>query len=755
MVATGQGPRVLLRRMREVMARPEAAQARLDRIVSLIAANMVAEVCSIYVVRPNGGVLELFATEGLNPDAVHKSTLKIGEGLVGVIAHDAKPLSLSDAQHHPAFKYLPETGEEIYSSFLGVPILRHGVVSGVLVVQNQVQRTYNEEEEEALLTVAMVLAEVLATEDVQTALLPPGGQAVLTGALHMTGQRLVDGVALGHVVLHEPRVIVTSFIADDVEAESQRLDMAIDQLQQQVDSLADRSPGLAGSDFEDVMETVRMFARDRGWLRRLREAVGTGLTAEAAVERVQSDTRARMARQPDPYLRERLHDLDDLANRLLRILTGGQERASQTDLPKDAIVVARTMGPAELLDYPADHLRGLVLESAGTTSHVAIVARAMGLAAVGSVSQISDLVEDGQEIILDGSTGDVHVRPSPEVQSVYSEKVRLYAKRQEQYARLKDKPAVTLDGVAINLLINAGLLVDLPHLDATGASGIGLFRTELQFMLARRFPRFGEQQRFYKGVMDAAGDRPVVFRTLDIGSDKVLPYLNAMKEDNPALGWRAIRMALDRPALLRLQLRALISAAGGKTLNVMFPMITQTSEMLKASAMVERERDFIAARGQLLPTEIRMGAMMEVPSLIFDLDHLLPHVDFLSVGSNDLLQFMFAADRLHPRLAGRYDSLSPAALKAFATIRERCVVHNTQLTLCGEMAANPLDALALISLGYRSLSMSPTSVGPVKQMLMHLDAGKASAFVRDHIEDGVDSLRDALVQFARQNQIPL
>jgi phosphotransferase system enzyme I (PtsP) len=755
MVGTGQGPRVLLRRMREVMARPEAAQARLDRIVSLIAANMVAEVCSIYVMRPAGNVLELFASEGLKAEAVHQSTLKLGEGLVGVIAHDAKPLSLSDAQSHPAFKYLPETGEEIYSSFLGVPILRHGVVSGVLVVQNQVQRSYTEEEEEALLTVAMVLAEVIATQDVQQALLPSGGSQSLTGSFHLVGEALVDGVGLGHVVLHEPRVIVTNFIAEDVEAERQRLDAGLDKLHAHVDELATRTPGAGGADFEDILETVRMFARDRGWQRRLREAVATGLTAEAAVERVQSDTRARLVRQADPYLRERLHDLDDLANRLLRILTGAREKASDNELPRDAVIVARTMGPAELLDYPRDSVRGLVLESAGATSHVAIVARAMGLTMVGSADSISDLVEDGQEIILDGSTGEVHVRPSPEVQAVYSEKVRLYARRQEQYARLRDKPAVTLDGVPVAMSINAGLQVDLPHLDAAGASGIGLFRTELQFMLARRFPRFGEQQRFYKGVLDEAGDRPVVFRTLDIGSDKVLPYLNAIKEANPAIGWRAIRMALDRPALLRLQLRALISAAGGRQLNIMFPMITQTSEMVKARAMVDREREFIASRGQALPSEIRVGAMLEVPALIWELDHLLPHADFISVGSNDLLQFMFAADRLHPRLAGRYDGLAPAALKALDTVRERCEAHDTPLTLCGEMAGNPLQALALIALGYRSISMSPTSVGPVKQMLLHLDAGKAAGFLRAHLDDDASSLREALGQFARQNQIPL
>ncbi|MEM9471909.1 MAG: putative PEP-binding protein, partial [Pseudomonadota bacterium] len=534
MVLPVQGPRVLLRRMREVMARPEAAQARLDKIVSLIAANMVAEVCSIYVIRPGNNDLELFASEGLKASAVHQSTLQAGEGLVGFIAHQAKPLSLSDAQAHPAFKYLPETGEEIYSSFLGVPIMRHGVVSGVLVVQNQVKRSYAEEEEEALQTVAMVLAEVIATPDVQSQLEAAGNGSQLTGSYHITGEGLVDGVALGHVVLHEPRVIVTRFIAEDVEEERSRLDVAINQLQAQVDQLADRRPGQFSSDFEDVLETVRMFARDRGWLRKLREAVATGLTAEAAVERVQSDTRARMARQSDPYLRERLHDLDDIANRLLRILTGAEEKASRTELPKDSIVLARTMGPAELLDYDPSRLRGLVLEAAGSTSHVAIVARALGVTAVGSARSVSDLAEDGQEIIIDGSSGDVHVRPSQDVQQVYTEKVRLYAKRQAQYAKMRDKPAVTLDGHRIDLSINAGLSVDLPHLEAAGAQGIGLFRTELQFMLSRHFPRFGEQKRFYRTILDGAGDRPVVFRTLDIGSDKVLPYLTSVKEENPA-----------------------------------------------------------------------------------------------------------------------------------------------------------------------------------------------------------------------------
>ena len=755
MVFQVQGPRVLLRRMREVMARPEAAQARLDKIVSLIAANMVAEVCSIYVRRPSHNDLELFATEGLKPAAVHKSTLKMGEGLVGFIAHEAEPLLLSDAQAHPAFKYLPETGEEIYSSFLGVPILRHGVVTGVLVVQNQVKRGYTDEEEEALQTVAMVLAEVIATPDVQEQLASAGASNSPVGSFHLKAEGLVDGVALGHVVLHEPRVIVTRFIAEDVDAEGERLDSAVSVLQAQVDGLADGRVDKVNADFEDVLETVRMFARDRGWLRKLREAVATGLTAEAAVEKVQSDTRARLARQADPYLRERLHDLDDIANRLLRILTGTMDKASLTDLPKDSIIVARTMGPAELLDYDRSRLRGLVLEHVGATSHVAIVARALGVTTVGSVNSISDLVEDGQEIIVDGGAGDVFVRPSQEVQAVYSEKVRLYARRQEQYAKLRSRDAVTLDGYHVDMSINAGLLVDLPNIEATGAQGIGLFRTELHFMLARRLPRFSEQKRFYESINDAVGESPVVFRTLDIGSDKVLPYLNTVKEDNPAIGWRAIRMSLDRPALLKVQLRALISAAGGKVLRIMFPMISETSEFLRACEYVESERKFLSDRGYTLPRDIKIGAMLEVPALLWQLDQLLPHADFISIGSNDLMQFIFAADREHPKLARRYDVLSPAALSVLDTVREACERHSTQLTVCGEMAGNPIEALALIALGIRSISMAPTSIGPVKQMLLKLDSTRAGEFLRDRMKSEKSSLRDELVAFARQHQIPL
>ena len=581
------GPRVLLRRLREVMAEPVSAQERLDKIVVLIAANMVAEVCSVYVLRVDS-TLELYATEGLNRDAVHHTVMRADEGLVGLVASQASAVNLSNAQAHPAFSYRPETGEEIYHSFLGVPVLRAGNTLGVLVVQNRARRTYSEEEVEALQTTAMVLAEMIASGEL-SALAPPGAEPAARRSLHVKGTALSDGIALGHVVLHEPRVVVTNFIADDIPKELKRLESAVESLRTHLDELLEHGDVVEGGEHRDVLEAYRMFAYDRGWVHKLEEAVMTGLTAEAAVERVQSDTRARMLRQTDPFLRERLHDLDDLANRLMRQLTGRDHAPSRESLPENAILVARSMGPAALLDYDRKRLRGLVLEEGGPHSHVAIVARALGVPAVGEIDNATGIADPGDAIIVDGSVGDLHLRPLPDMEAAYVERVRLRARRQQQYQALRDLPCVTRDGEEVTLLINAGLSVDLPHIADTGAAGIGLFRTELQFMVAPNFPRASEQFALYRAVIEAADGKPVTFRTLDIGGDKVLPYMRNIEEENPALGWRAIRLGLDRPALLRTQMRALLRAGGGRALKIMFPMIATVAEFDQAKDLVERE----------------------------------------------------------------------------------------------------------------------------------------------------------------------
>src|SRR5690348_5798451 len=716
------GPRVLLRRLREVMAEPVSAQDRLDKIVVLIAANMVAEVCSVYVLRVDG-TLELYATEGLKREAVHQTVMSKEEGLVGLMASEAKPINLSEAQSHPAFSFRPETGEEIYHSFLGVPILRAGNILGVLVVQNTARRNYTEEEEEALQTTAMVVAEMIASGELAT-LARPGAEPAARHSQQLEGAILSDGIALGHVVLHEPRVVITNVIADDVPKELKRLEAAIATLRADLDRMLEHGDVSDDGEHRDVLEAYRMFGYDQGWLHKIREAVMTGLTAEASVERVQSDTRARMLRASDPYLRDRLHDLDDLANRLMRVLMGQDHAPTKEQMPENAIVVARSMGPAALLDYDRKRLRGLVLEEGGPTSHVSIVARALGIPTVGEIENATGLVESGDAIIVDGSTGHIHMRPPQDVQASYGERVKLRARRQAQYRALRDRPCVTKDGQKIALMINAGLAIDLPHIEDTGAAGIGLFRTELQFMVAPALPRTGEQLALYRAVLDAAGKKPVTFRTLDIGGDKVLPYLRNIEEENPALGWRAIRLGLDRPGLLRSQVRALLRAAGGRGLRLMFPMIAVVDEFDRAKSLVEVELTHLRRHGHELPERVEIGTMVEVPALLFQLDELLDRVDFLSVGSNDLMQFLYAADRGNVRVSERFDPLSMPVMRVLKDIVERAEKHGKPVGLCGELASKPIGALALAILGYRSLSLSPSSVGPVKAMLLELDCSK-------------------------------
>jgi len=625
----------------------------------------------------------------------------------------------------------------------------------VLVVQNRAKRNYVEEEVEALQTTAMVLAEMIASGELSV-LAQPGAEPAARHSLHKSGSVLSEGIALGHVVLHEPRVVIKDYIAEDLPKEIKRLDAALLKLRADLDHMLERGDVAEGGEHRDVLEAYRMFANDAGWSHKLHEAVGTGLTAEAAVERVQSDTRARMLRQTDPYLRERLHDLDDLANRLLRQLTGRNSGVLDL-LPEDAIICARTMGPAELLDYDRRRLRGLIVEHGSPTAHVSIVARALGIPMVGRVEGLTERLDTGDAIIADGDSGEVYVRPQQDVITAYAEKARFRARKQAQYAAIREKPSVTVDGVHIALNLNAGLLVDLPQLDQSGAAGIGLFRTELQFMVSSTMPRLAAQTELYRRVLQEAGEsRPVLFRTLDLGSDKMLPYLSQMRElreENPALGWRAIRIALDRPGLLRYQIRALLAAGEGTALDIMFPMIAEVIEFERAKALVGREIDRRTALGQGLPKSIRVGAMLEVPALAWQLDALCKRADFISVGSNDLMQFLFACDRGNPHVASRYDTLHPSLLRFLRHISQTCAAHGVPVSVCGEMAGRPLEAMALVGLGFRRLSMQPSGIGPVKMMIRSLPLKALESHLATLLNTRTESLRPALQAFAEDTGV--
>ena len=752
MSAAAAGPRLLLRRLREIMAEPASAQTRLDKLVTVIAANMVAEVCSIYL-RRAGKILELFATEGLNPGAVHATRLKEGEGLVGMVSQTAEAVNLPDASADPHFSYRPETGEELYKSFLGVPIVRGGQVFGVLTVQNKAERVYAEEEVEALQTVAMVLAEVVAQGGFFNVAELDEPELRVDRPRKFLGDGLSEGVAVGHVVLHEPRVKVERMIADNEADELRRLEDAIGALRESVDEMLASSELDLTGEGREVIEAYRLFAYDQGWRQRMRDSVRTGLTAEAAVERVQDETRLRVQRLGDPILRERAHDLDDLARRLLRHLTG--EDLTARNLPQNAVLVARGMGPAELLDYAQGQLVGLALEEAATTSHVAIVARSMGLPLVASLGGIVDNARGGDGIAVDGETGEVHLRPAPEIVGAFEEKRAMLRQAQARFAAVRDMPAVTRDGVPIKLMMNAGLEFDMPQLAQSGADGIGLFRTELQFMIGETMPRLADQSAFYKKILDAAGDRPVVFRTLDLGGDKVLPYARWEREENPALGWRAIRIALDRPALLRYQVRALLNASAGRTLRILLPMVSDVDEFNRARALIDRELERARLLHLVRPTQVLVGAMLEVPALAFMLPQLMRSADFVSIGSNDLLSLAFAVDRTNPRVSKRYDNLNPASLTLIRLIVHSAAENSGDLSLCGEMAGRPLDAMALLGLGLRTLSMQPGQIGPIKMMIRSMHLGEVAAFV-DRLCGRTDhSLRTRLSAFAAERGIVL
>jgi phosphotransferase system enzyme I (PtsP) len=750
--ADAEVARRLLSRLRDVMAGGGDAQERLDKVVYAIAESLRAEVCSCYVMRA-GEVLELFATQGLRQTAVHQTRLRVGEGLVGEVAAHGRSVALADAWSHPSFTYRPETGEELFHSFMGVPIIRGSRVIGVLVVQNREERGYSTVEVETVETVTMVMAELLATAQVvsREELLPVNGIGLLP--LRLEGLALNGGVGMGMAFLHQPQVRVGRLVAEDPEAELERLNHALESLRKELDQMI-RSDEVVG-DFHEVLQTYRMFADDKGWVNKISDKVRSGLSAEKAVESVHDDTRVRMQQVSDPYLRERLHDLEDLANRLLHHLVGEEGRAHIKDLPDDTILVCRNLGPTELLDYDRSKLRGLVMEEGSRTMHAVIVARALNIPVVARVKDAFSIAENWDPLIIDGDHGQVFIRPSDDVRDIFERSTEARKRQQELYASLRDEPCRSADGVDVSLMLNAGLLIDLPHLDETGASGIGLYRTELPFMARPSLPDVSAQTALYSRILDAANGRPVVFRTLDVGSDKVLPYWHGTPEENPAMGWRSIRITLDRPAILRDQLRALIRSAAGRELNIMFPMVAEVDELVKARKLLDRELKRHAESGGEPPSRVSVGTMLEVPALLWQMPALLEQVEFISVGSNDLIQFLFANDRGNPRMADRYDTLSPSVLSVVRSLVEQCDAAGVTLSVCGEMAGRPLDALALIALGVRRLSMAAAGHGPVKSMLLSANLAETRAFLLPQLASPTRSLRTVLKGFAVDHGVRL
>ncbi len=746
--------RLILTRLHEVMASRLRAQAKLDQVVDIIGESLTSEVCSIYLLRE--GMLELFATRGLNKAAVHVTRMAIGEGLTGVIADNVETLNLAQAKAHPDFQYRPETGEEKFHSFAGVPIVYRERAVGVLCVQHVEPRRYEEVEIEALQTTAMVLSEMIANAELIDEEDARGLTEAQTASQTVTGLTLVDGLGVGQAVYHQPRVQITQVMAEDTEAERQRVYRAFDKMREQIDSLAGQAEFGGGGEHDEVLETYKMFAYDEGWARRINEAIDSGLTAEAAIERVQQHTRMRMREIDDPLLADRMHDLEDLANRLLRIVSGQLGTAATQALPRDTILIARNLGPAELLEYDRRRLKGVILEEGSLTSHVVIVARAMGVPVLGRAGAIRGNLRDGDAVLLDATAGVATLRPNTQMADAFTARFAKSRERQAGYASLRDVEPFTRDGTRIQVMMNAGLRDDMSALAMTGADGVGLFRTEFQFLVSATFPQRERQTRLYRDVLDAAGKKPVIFRTVDIGGDKSVPYLGSASSDadeNPAMGWRALRLALEREGLMKVQARALLEASAGRSLYVMFPMVSEPWEFDASKAVFDDQLAYLRGKKVALPKEIHFGAMLEVPALAEMLDLLLPKLSFLSVGTNDLTQFLFAADRANPKLAQRYDWLSPAIIRFLRRLVQGTLGSGVDLGVCGEMGGRRLEALALMGIGFRRLSITPAAVGPIKELVRRVDLTELEPAMAGWLVDPGINLRTTLTQWAHEREI--
>ncbi|MBY0355914.1 MAG: phosphoenolpyruvate--protein phosphotransferase [Rickettsiales bacterium] len=744
-------PLALLRDVRDVMTGTGSPQARLDRLVLLISDRLHSEVCSIYVMQP-GQILELYATAGLNRSAIHSTRLAVGQGLVGEIAAEARPLNLSDAQNHPTFVYRPETGEERFQSFVGVPILTNHQVLGVLVVQSAAARIYSDEQLEVLQTVAMVIAELVVGQSLVDQVALTREKRISSLSHSFTGQALCGGLAKAPAVMHRPQIRIKELVTDDPAREETRLVEAIQAMQESVQTLISATDPLSLAHAE-ILETYQMLAQDRGWKNSIIQAIHTGLTAEAAAKKVMEDLHVRLEQAQNPYVRERIEDLEDVTTRLLYHLTGVSFTAAHSQLPSNFILVARSLGPAELLEYGHERIKGLVLEEGSAASHIAIIAKMMDIPVVARIRDATDIVQTGDVVVVDGDHGEVFIRPSDDLEAEITESLRMRAQRDAVYQASRGVPAMSKDGQRINMMLNIGLNLNARELSSVDIDGVGLFRTELPYLTASHFPTVENQQLLYAGILRQSHNKPVIFRTFDIGGDKPVPYIHIPPEENPAMGWRATRIGLDRPMLLRRQFRALLLAASGQVLHVMFPMIATAEEFYATRALLMHEYARLEANGDMPPKALRIGIMLEIPSMIFELPHILDQLQFISIGSNDLLQFLYAADRANDHLTKQYGGLRASVLGLLKNVVKQCQQKGVDVGFCGDMATRPLDAMALLGCGIRSLSVAPRAVGPLKAMIASLDVQALTDYLEFICKVEQGNLRGHLTSYALDHAI--
>lgn len=729
----------LIRNIQQAFSEKDMPAERLVKILKLICRGFKTDAAMCYTAVDESS-LELIGAYGADDKDILQ-TIRFGEGFVGEIAASKRSLSCS------------ENAGFGFCSALGAPLLRWNKTSGLIVLLTKNEHAFEQSDLEMLETLCLFLSETLSSEEMvnyKKELIKSRG---LSFKDHLKGVSLNKGFGVGSAVVHRRRQAIAEIFAEDKTAELARLEDARERMNKSLDEKFNATR-LGLGEHADILETYRMFARDKGWYRKIAEKIEDGLTAEAAVERAYEDMWNRMSATNDIYLKERLHDLRDVADRLRLFLSGDGKTEIKQDAD-DIIIIAQTMGPADLMDYDYKKIRGLIIEDGTPTMHVAIVARALNIPVIAKIYGIYKDVKDNEVLAIDGDNGLVYINPSAEMIQKFKSRQQNISDVLKQLRKLGRHANKTLDGIRISMNINIGLDFDFDYIDSTKCDGIGLYRTEIPFMSSAQMPDVTHQTVFYKNLLDRAGDKKVIFRSLDVGSDKLLPYWSDMKEDNPAIGWRSIRITLDRRAILRKQMKAFLSAAEGKELNVMFPMIASLEEFIQAKETLLIEYEKQKRRGGALPSKLNVGLMIEVPSIIFQLDDVLKYADFISVGTNDLAQFIFACDRGNPRIMSRYDVLSAPFLRVMREIVKKADKAGVPCSVCGEMGGTPIEAMALIGLGYRRLSMTGSAYAGVKNMIRSLRVDDITDYMQTLLKSPKQSLRPQLCAYAYDHGIAI
>lgn len=713
----------ILQRIIQEVSQANDIERALAIIVKRVKEAMQVDVCSAYLSNESQQRHILMASDGLNPQAIGQAGLAFGQGLVSLVAERAEAVNLDNALDHPRFHFIPGTDEQNYHAFMGAPIIHHRKVLGVLVVQQSAQRRFEEDETAFLLTVAAQLAGAIAHAEVS------GGIAKLVSdvseGVSLKGLPGSPGVGIGTgLVIYPPADLdaVPDRQVEDVETEVEVFREAVALAQADIRDLQARLSTALSKEDQALFDAYLQMLGSASMTEQVIGRIRAGSWASGALRATINEHVQLFESMDDPYMRERSEDVRDLGRRILRCLQKGRHKPPP--YPERTVLVGDEITATMLAETPIDRLVGVISAKGSSSSHVAILSRALGIPAVVGVKDLPVARMEGQSLIADGYNGQVYVAPSENVRKEYERLAAEEAQMTADLAELRDEPALTPDGYRIPLFANTGLLSDITPSLLSGAEGIGLYRTEFPFMVRDRFPSEDEQFRIYSQVMESFSPKPVVLRTLDVGGDKSLPYF-PIKEENPFLGWRGIRITLDHPELFLVQVRAMLRAGGSlDRLSILLPMISSISELDESLQLIQQAYHELLEDGEAV-AKPRVGVMIEVPSLVYQIEAVAKRIDFLSVGSNDLTQYLLAVDRNNGSVAELYDSLSPAVILAIKQVVEGAARHHCPVSICGEMAGDPRAVLVLLALGVDSLSMSASSLLRIKWVIRQVERAKA------------------------------